>query len=162
VRKRIIAFIEFFHLPLFQFIPAETFRYLFCGVSTILVDWVVYYLSSKLIFLEPMFKNVIPGINEITPETLSLIAAFVASFVWGFGLNKYVVFTTSAIRGRIQLFRYSVIVASCIFLNYILMKLFIANGTNQYMARIMVSLMVAVYSYVVQRAFTFKVVKQNK
>jgi putative flippase GtrA len=153
LRQRVINFIEFFHLPLFQFIPTQTFRYLFCGVSTIVTDWVAFYLAYHFIFTTNI--NVLS--ISITPETCALAVAFLSSFVWGFALNKYVVFTDSAVKGRIQLFRYGLIVATCIIFNYFLMRFFI-HQLNIYptFSRVITSLIVAVYSYIIQRKFTFK------
>ncbi len=164
MRKKIIAFIEFFRTPLFTFIPSETFRYLFCGVTTVLVDWVTYFLSRQFVFKNilyfnpPKFASVIPGgLDKITPETLSLIPAFLFAFIWGFAINKYLVFTTATMRGRIQLFRYAIIVGSCILFNYLLMQLFLYKfNVNEYFSRMITTLIVAVYSYIVQRLFTFK------
>jgi putative flippase GtrA len=100
-------------------------------------------------------------IDEITAQTIALLCAFIGSFLWGFALNKYVVFTASPVRGRIQLFRYSVIVATCILFNYLLMNFFTLNMTmNAMVARVITSLIVAVYSYLIQRSFTFQVSKE--
>lgn len=166
IRKTIISLIDFFHFPFLKFIPSVTFRYLFCGVSTILVDWIVFYVGYNFLFTHPFpigfnFVSSLIGnisIQDISVQTQALLAAFVAGFVWGFALNKYVVFTASPLRGRVQLFRYSVIVATCIVLNYLLMNFFISNvGIYPFPARMITSLLVAVYSYLVQRSFTFKV-----
>jgi putative flippase GtrA len=155
VRKRIINFIEFFHLPLFQFIPAETFRYLFCGVSTLVVDWVIHFCSLYFVFTNGSFQLLQ---YTITPINAAKAVAIVAGFIWGFTLNKYVVFTASPLRGRQQLFRYALIVSTCILLNFLiinfLLKYFIKSPT---IANISTSLIVAVYSYIVQRTFAFKV-----
>jgi putative flippase GtrA len=163
IRKTITSFIDFFHFPFLHFIPKQTFRYLFCGVSTIVVDWVVFYVTFHFVFKNPFPVDIkmpfgYENINFIQPETLALMCAFIAGFIWGFGLNKYVVFTQSVIRGRIQLFRYAIIVSTCILLNILLMHLFIRKmDIYPFPARIITSLMVAVYSYLVQRSFTFKV-----
>ena len=158
MRKKIIAFIEFFHLPLFQFIPAETFRYLFCGVSTLVVDWVVDFFFLYFVFTNGNFQI----FNySVTPINAAKAVAVVAGFVWGFALNKYVVFTSSPLRGRQQLFRYTIIVATCVLLNFLvinfLLKYFIKSPT---IANIATSIFVAAYSYIVQRSFTFKVTKK--
>jgi putative flippase GtrA len=154
VRKRIINFIEFFHLPLFQFIPAETFRYLFCGVSTLVADWVIHFCALYFIFTN---GNINLFGYSVTPVNAAKALAIAAGFVWGFTLNKYVVFTASPLRGRQQLFRYTIIVATCILLNFLiinfLLKYFIKSPT---VANISTSLIVAIYSYIVQRTFTFK------
>ncbi len=164
MRKRITAFIDFFHFPFLKFIPSETFRYLFCGVSTILVDLFVYYISYHFVFLGtnivlPNFLNIsfITESITITPKIASLGISMVASFIWGFALNKYVVFTESVTKGRIQLFRYSLIVGTCIFLNFVLMKYaFNVMDVMPTVKRLLISMVVAVYSYIIQRKFTFK------
>jgi putative flippase GtrA len=47
------------------------------------------------------------------------------SFPLGFILNKFIVFTNSALRGRVQLFRYGLTVISCVGLNYLFLKVFV-------------------------------------
>ena len=158
MRKKIIAFIDFFHLPLFQFIPAETFRYLFCGVSTLVVDWVVFSISLHFIFQKNSF---VLFDHSISATSASKALAIAAGFVWGFGLNKYIVFTQSPLKGRIQLFRYALIVGTCIILNFIIIKLLLTQMPSlPTFANIITSLFVSVYSYIVQRSFTFKVNKK--
>jgi putative flippase GtrA len=159
VRKKIIAFINFFHLPLFQFIPAETFRYLFCGVSTLVVDWVVFSFSLHFIFQKQSLQI---ADFSFSATSLSKATAIVAGFVWGFGLNKYIVFTQSSLKGRVQLFRYTIIVGTCIILNFIIIKILLTQIPSlPTFANIITSLLVAVYSYIVQRSFTFKVSKKS-
>jgi putative flippase GtrA len=164
LRKKITAFIDFFHFPFLKFIPGVTFRYLFCGVSTVMVDLLVYYISFHYIFsgsnvVLPNFLNIsfITDNVTVTPKIAALGLSMVASFIWGFGLNKYVVFTESVTRGRVQLFRYSIIVGTCILLNFILMKYFL-NFMDVFptIKRLLISMLVAVYSYLIQRKFTFK------
>lgn len=93
----------------------------------------------------------------ITPKIAALGISMVASFIWGFTLNKYVVFTESKVRGRIQLFRYGLITATCVLLNFLLMKYFI-NFLDflPTIKRFFITMFVAVYSYLIQRRFTFK------
>ncbi|MFM2387050.1 MAG: hypothetical protein RL660_1807 [Bacteroidota bacterium] len=158
MRKRITAFIDFFHLPLFQFIPQETFRYLFCGVSTLVVDWVVYSFSLHFIF----FKEAIDTpYGIISASNAAKTLAIIAGFIWGFGMNKYIVFTNSPLRGRQQLWRYALIVGTCVILNYIIINMLLRIMPNSFtLSNILTSLFVAVYSYIVQRSFTFKVSKK--
>jgi putative flippase GtrA len=157
VRKKIIDFIEFFHLPLFQFIPAETFRYLFCGVSTIVVDWVVFPLCYHFLFRKESFQLFD---YTITATWGSKAIAIFCGFIWGFAMNKYIVFTNSPLRGRQQLFRYALIVGTCIILNFFIIDFLTKKiGMFSTPANILTSLFVAVYSYIVQRSFAFKVKK---
>jgi putative flippase GtrA len=84
--------------------------------------------------------------------------SFSVSFPVGFLLSKYVVFTTSNLKGRIQLFRYALLVAMCILLNYVFLKFFVEwCHLFPTAAKIITTALVAVFSYVSQRNFTFKV-----
>jgi putative flippase GtrA len=157
VRKRITAFIDFFHLPLFQFIPQETFRYLFCGISTLVVDWVAYSFSLHFIFFK---QDIVSSFGTISASNAAKTLAICAGFIWGFGLNKYIVFTASPLRGRQQLFRYSIIVGTCVLLNYFIINSLLTIMPHSFtLSNILTSLLVSVYSYIVQRTFTFKVAK---
>jgi putative flippase GtrA len=159
MRKRITAFIDFFHLPLFQFIPQETFRYLFCGVSTLVVDWVVYSFALHFIFDKQAIT--VPFIGLVTASNAAKTMAIVCGFIWGFGMNKYIVFTNSTLKGRQQLPRYTLIVLTCVVLNYFILNLLLTQFPDSFtLSNIITSLLVAVYSYIVQRTFTFKVTKK--
>ena len=76
----------------------------------------------------------------------------------GFALSKFLVFPESNLKGRIQLFRYAVLVGMCIILNYVFLKLFVEMfGWYPTPSKIVTTAIVAVFSYVSQRNFTFKV-----
>jgi putative flippase GtrA len=88
---------------------------------------------------------------------MAFMMAFVLSFPTGFFLNKYVVFTGSTLHGRVQLFRYLLLVVVCIFLNYIFLKLFVEQAhIYPTMAKILTTVIVVSFSYLTQRYFTFK------
>ena len=57
-----------------------------------------------------------------------------------------------------QLFRYAVLVGMCIILNYVFLKMFV-EVWNIYPtpSKILTTALVAVFSYISQRKFTFKV-----
>lgn len=84
--------------------------------------------------------------------------SFCINFPTGFALSKYIVFTESNLKGRIQLFRYALLVGVCIVLNYVFIKLFVEIcGFYPTPSYILTSVIVAVFSYVSQRNFSFKV-----
>lgn len=94
----------------------------------------------------------------VAPHIAAFLMSFSVSFPMGFALSKYVVFTESNLKGRVQLFRYAVLVSTCIMLNYVFLKLFV-----EYLhffptpSKALTTAIVAVFSYVSQRNFTFKV-----
>ncbi len=157
MRKFINSFIEFFYFDFFKFIPLQTFKYLACGGSTAVLDIGVYFISYNFIF----HKQPVPiGGIMMGAHIAAFIVSFLISFPYGFIMNKFIVFTTSELRGRVQLFRYGLTVISCIGLNYLFLKLFVEGfGWFATPSKILTTALVAVYSYFTQQYFSFKVKK---
>jgi putative flippase GtrA len=85
---------------------------------------------------------------------------FPITFITGFILMKFITFSNSGMRGRIQLFRYGVTVFVCLLLNYILLKFFVGIcGFYPTPSKILTSGLVIIYSYFSQKHFSFKTVK---
>lgn len=148
-------FIDFFHPPFSRWINKQTFRYLACGGSNTVLDIVLYFISYNFI----LQKQPVPiaGI-VIAPHIFAFIMSFSVSFPLGFALSKFLVFPESNLKGRIQLFRYAVLVSMCILLNYVFLKLFVeVFDWYPTPSKIVTTAIVAVFSYVSQRNFTFKV-----
>ena len=155
LRKFIHSFIEFFYFDFFKFIPLQTFKYLACGGSTAALDLVVYFVSYNFLFHK---EPVQIGNIQIGAHIAAFIVSFLISFPYGFIMNKFIVFTTSELRGRVQLFRYGLTVISCIGLNYLFLKLFVeAFGWYATPSKALTTALVAVYSYFTQQYFSFKV-----
>lgn len=157
MRKRIINFIDFFYPPFSKMIPLQTFRYAVCGGCNMLLDIFLFYISFNFI-LHKKILNL--GFISLKPYNAALIMAFCITFPLGFLLNKYIVFNTSYLRGRVQLFRYVLIVAINLFLNYA-----IINVMVQYLhffptiSKIFATAIIVIFSYLSQKHFTFRAEK---
>lgn len=155
MRKAIHSFIEFFYFDFLKFIPLTTFKYLACGGTTAFTDILIYFLSYNFVFhQQPLHvMNLV-----IAPHIAAFIVSFAISFPMGFTLSKFVVFSHSELRGRVQLFRYGLTVLSCIGLNYLFLKLFVEGfGWFATPSKVITTGLVAVYSYFTQQYFSFKV-----
>lgn len=154
VRNSILKFIDFFHPPFAKFIPKNTFRYLASGGSTFVLDVLVYYVALHYILEKQDFQvtdNIV-----ISTHIMALIIAFCVSVPFSFLMSKFIVFQDSNLKGRIQLFRYFLIVAINIILNYLLMKLFVEwMYLYPTPSKIITSVLIAVFSFIVQQKFTF-------
>jgi putative flippase GtrA len=157
VRDTILSIIDFFHPPFSRFIDKQTFRYLACGGGNTVLDILIYYLSYN--FVLDKQDVVVPALGwTIAPHIAAFFISFSVSFPIGFLLSKYVVFTQSNLRGRIQLFRYAVLVSMCILLNYFFLKVFVeALHLYPTLSKAITTAIIAVFSYISQRNFTFKV-----
>jgi putative flippase GtrA len=134
--------------------PLQTFRYAVCGGGNMVFDIVLYFISYNFI-LRKQILNL--GFIAFEPYTAALWMAFIISFPTGFLLSKYIVFNASQLRGRIQLFRYVLIVAINLVLNYSIIKVLV-EMMHFYptIARFFATCFVVTFSYLSQKHFTFK------
>jgi putative flippase GtrA len=135
--------------------PLQTFRYLACGGTNYLMDFLIYTTSYRFLFKA---KVVHTPIGAISPHIAAFLLAFFISFPVGFYLNRTFVFTGSTLRGRVQLSRYAFLVFICILLNYIFLKLFVDQmHLVAEVAKLLTTVIVVSFSFVTQKYFTFKV-----
>lgn len=159
VRQIILRVIDFFYLKPFQsWIPLRTFRYLFCGSFSNGVDILMYFISYHFILHEQVLHL---GFISISAPIAAFLMAFCISFPTGFSLSKFIVFPESELRGRVQLFRYLLLVGACIVLNYVFLTLFV-NKLHWYptLGKIVTTLLVASFSFLTQKHFTFRIKPQ--
>jgi putative flippase GtrA len=154
VKKWITEFIDFFYPPFSKLMPIQTFRYAVCGGTNTLLDIFMYWFSYHFILHE---HNTNLRLFTASPYELSVVIAFSISFPTGYLLNKNIVFPQSILHGRVQLFRYFLLVCICLFLNYIFIKLFVEQAhLYPTVAKIFTTVIVVSFSYLTQKHFTFK------
>lgn len=153
--------IEFFYKPFSGLIPSETFRYAATGGANTILDILLYFLFYRFVLDKQIVEL---GFVAISPHIAAFLIVFPITFTSGFLLAKYITFTTSLIKGRVQLFRYGVTVIGAILLNYLLLKLFVEEfGLYATLSKILTTFIVVTYSYFVQRFYSFKTGKiKNK
>lgn len=139
--------------------PLQTFRYAVCGGSNTVLDILLYYISYNFILQKQVLDL---GLIAFKPHIAALFMAFCISFPVGFLLSKYIVFNTSFLRGRVQLFRYMLVVAVNLLLNYSFLKILV-----EYMqfyptvARIFATFFIVTFSFLSQKHFTFKALRKT-
>jgi putative flippase GtrA len=154
VKKWITGFIDFFYPPFNKVVPLQTFRYAACGGTNTMLDIVMYFVSYHYI-LHERYVNL--RIITISPYILAFLMSFSISFPTGYLLNKNIVFPQSTLHGRVQLFRYFLLVCICLGLNYIFIKLFVEQfHIYATVAKILTTIIVVSFSYLTQKNFTFK------
>jgi putative flippase GtrA len=157
IRDLIIIVIDWFYTPFKKFIPIETFRYAATGGMNTTFDIILYFVFYNFIIQKQVVDL---GIFAMSPHIAAFAFVFPITFTTGFLMAKYITFTQSALRGRIQLFRYGISVGGSILLNYLLLKLFVESfGWYATVSKIVTTLIVIAYSYMIQRHFTFRTSK---
>ncbi|TRX64002.1 GtrA family protein [Carboxylicivirga sp. M1479] len=154
--KRLILFLlDWFYKPFQKYLPRQTFNYAACGGANTAFDILLYFITYNFILDKQIVHT---GILAISPHIAAFIFVFPITFATGFLLSKYITFTDSNLKGRVQLIRYALTVLGSIILNYILLKVFVEIlGLYPTISKILTTILVVGYSYVCQKYFTFKV-----
>ncbi|MEJ7611669.1 MAG: GtrA family protein [Ferruginibacter sp.] len=154
----LIRFIDIFYPPFRRLMPLQTFRYAACGGANTVLGLTVYYIGFHYIFTKQNFDA---GFMVFKPHNAALFLSFVVSFCVGFLLNKYVVFTTSYLRGRIQLFRYFLSFFLNLVINYFLLNLLVEVWhVEAFLAQLINTVIIITIGYLTQKHFTFKTKRQ--
>ncbi|MEO5967329.1 MAG: GtrA family protein [Ferruginibacter sp.] len=146
--------LDFFY-PLFRrFMPKQTYRYAACGGTNTLLCFLLYVVSFKYVFNREIFDF---GISAFKPHNAALFLSSSFTFFLGFLLNKFIVFTDSNLRGRIQLFRYFLSFSVNLIINYFLLKLFVEIlKMDPVLSQVITISIIIVISYLTQKHFSFK------
>jgi putative flippase GtrA len=153
-RLMIIRIVDFFYFPFLRFIPREIFRYGATGGANTAFDILLYFIFYNFVLNRQILDL---GIVAISPHIAAFLLVFPITFCTGFILAKYVTFTASELRGRIQLFRYGLTVLGAILLNYVFLKFFVEHaGLYPTLSKALTTIIVVAFSYLMQRYFSFK------
>ncbi|MDP3912148.1 MAG: GtrA family protein [Bacteroidota bacterium] len=154
LRTIIIQTVDYFYAPFQHLIPLETYRYAATGGFNTVLDISLYFVFYNFI----LDKQVIDlYIVSISPHIAAFLIVFPMTFFTGFLFARYITFTSSEIRGRIQLIRYMLSVSGSLFLNYVCLKFLVEfGGLWPTLSKIITTVIVVIYSYFVQKFYTFK------
>lgn len=146
--------IDFFYPPFHKYMDVQFFRYGVTGAANLVFDWVLYFLIYNFV-LQHRVLNL--GFVSISSHIASLGIKFPIVLLSGFLLQKYVTFTSSDLRGHIQLFRYIAVFFVNLAINYLGLKLlvdyfdFYPSPSNM-----AISIVTIAISYIFQKHYTFK------
>jgi putative flippase GtrA len=136
--------------------PIQTYRYAVCGGGNAVLGTLVFLMTFEYLLAD--YQQVDLGFYAIKSYNVALLSSFLVTFCVGFLLNKYVVFTSSNLRGRIQLFRYFLAVLFNLLLQYVLMKILVEAFRIYPIAAQLITTGIAIaVSYLTQHHFSFRV-----
>jgi len=159
MRNLITSIIDFFYPPFSRLMPLQTFRYAACGGGNVVLDICLYFISYNFIFKKEIVDI---GFFAFKPHVAAQLVSSFITIPAGFLLSKYIVWTSSAMKGRVQLFRYLVIVGMNIMLNILFIKLFVERlHFYPTISKIIITAIIIIFSYMGQKHFTFRV-KNNR
>ncbi len=154
MKNLITNFIDLFYPPFRKIITPQTFRYAVCGATNTFIGLIIFYISFYFVFRQDFWDA---GFYTFEPHSAALIISSFVSFTLGFLLNKFVVFTGSHLRGRVQLFRYLLSFCFNLVINYFMLKLFVEQWHwNAMFSQVLTISFIILFSYVSQKHFTFR------
>jgi hypothetical protein len=119
------------------------------------LDALWYYLIYHYIVGDGYFLNL--GFVVMSAPILTLFMVFPITFFTGFWLNRNVAFRRSPLAAHTQLLRYAISVVGAILLNYLCMRLLVYGfALWPTPAKLVTSLISALYSFLVAKCYTFK------
>lgn len=159
--KLIHQILDFFYPLVRRIFDKTTYYYAACGGGNLVLSWIFFFVFYNLIFQKQDFTwQHLPfglGSRTISALTLSSIICACISFLIGFLLMRYVVFTASQLRGRAQFLRYGISAVITSTTNWGLLKILVLGmGIYPSIANVLASCVVVTISYLLQRKFSFK------
>lgn len=154
MHSQLTRVIDFFYPPFKRWLPLDLFRYMSCGGANVLFDWVLYFCFYNFIFDK---TNVDLGLLVFKPHIAALVFTFPISLLSGFYLSSKITFKGSALHGRVQLFRYLVIVAVNLAINYFCLKIMVdIMDIYPTPAKMITTVFTTLFSYFAQKHYSFK------
>lgn len=154
LKSAILLTVDYFYPMFRKWMPLQTYRYAACGGSNMALNIFIYFITYNFILKKEMMHL---GFITVSAHIAAYIISFFITFPIGFYLSMYVVFPGSLLRRRIRLFRYFMVVLVCVFLNYILLKIFVEHFLWYPTPSLMVTTVIVVaFSYFSQRHYSFR------
>jgi putative flippase GtrA len=159
-RDLVLPIIDFFYPPFKKLMSIQTFRYAASGAMNTAIGYILFYIAFKFIFSEQPADL---GFYVFEPHSAALLVSFLFCFPFGFFLMKYVVFSDSDMKGKVQLARYFAVYVFNLGLNYLLLKLFVEKlKVYPTIAQVITTGIIILFSYIAQRNFTFRIRNAEK
>lgn len=150
----ITIMVDFFYPPFKKYMPLQFFRYGVTGVANMALDWVLYFFTFHIILNEQMLHL---GFVTLSSHIAAMFIVFPITFLTGFLLQKYVTFTSSELKGRVQIARYLSVVVANLLLNYLGLKLLVDYiHLFPTPSKMIVTIFTTMFSYFSQKTYTFK------
>lgn len=157
--RRICCAIDFFYPPFRKYMTLQFFRYGFTGAVNVGFSLVLYFLVYNFVLDQKMLPL---GFFTFSSHIGTLVITFPISTFFGFLLQKYVTFTESDLKGRIQLYRYFVVAIANFWINTFFLKILVDEfhfWTTP--SQVVATFFCVLISYFSQKKYTFKAPKKQ-
>jgi putative flippase GtrA len=134
--------------------PKQTFRYAVCGGGNLVLNWLLYALLYDGVL---GFDYLNLGFVYISRHIAALAITFPVTLFTGYWLQSRISFRGSPLGDRVSSVRYLVTTLGSLLINYVCLKVFVEMcGIYAPAAQVLTSLITIVYSYLLQKYWTFR------
>jgi putative flippase GtrA len=154
IGRTIRTVIDFFYPPFRRYMTLQLFRYGLTGTINLLFDWLLYFLIYNLVLKHEMLNL---GIVTLSSHIAAMAIKMPVVLISGFLMQKYITYSSSNLRGRIQLFRYTTVFLLNLVINYLGLK-FLVDSLDFWPtpSNMIISILTIFISYFSQKHYTFK------
>lgn len=155
IAQTITRLIDFFYVgPLRKLMPKQTFRYAACGGGNLVINWLCYALLYDVLL---GFDYLDLGFVFISRHIAALCVTFPITLLTGYWLQSRISFKGSPLSDRTSLVRYLISTLGSLAINYVCLKIFVEwCGIYATWAQVLTSLITIIYSYIMQKYWTFR------
>lgn len=156
MKELISRTIEWLYFPfLRRTLSRELFRYGVCGAITVLFDWLLFWFCYNFFFVQ---RNWDVGFFVFSAYTLSKLVSAPTAALVGFWLQKNITFRASSLRSATQFLRYLLVFCANFLINILIGKDFLVEhfGLWATPANMAVTILTIVFSFLMQKYFTFR------
>ena len=155
IAEKITRIVDFFYLkPLRGVMPLQTFRYAVCGGCNLVINWLLYALLYGVVL---RFDYLDLGFVYISRHIAALAVTFPVTLFTGYWLQSRISFRGSPLGDKVSSVRYLVTTLGSLAINYLCLKIFVELvGIYAPVAQIITSLITIIYSYLLQKHWTFR------
>lgn len=140
--------------PVRRIMPLQTFRYAAVGALNMAFGWLLYPLIFHFVIRK---HDMDLGLFVLSGPVVTQVLVFVIITITGFMLNRSIPFRNSPLKGRTQLMRYMLSVCGSYAINLVVFKSLVdLLEIYPTPAFVISTLIVVVYSYLMQKYFTFR------
>jgi putative flippase GtrA len=101
------------------------------------------------------------GFVTFSSHIASMLIVFPFTFISGFLLQKYVTFSSSKLKGRVQIIRYLSVVLANLLINYTGLKILVEFiGLFATPSKMIITVITTIFSYFSQKKYSFKLTPQ--
>ena len=132
----------------------QTFRYAVCGGCNLVINWLLYALLYGVVL---RFDYLDLGFVYISRHIAALAVTFPVTLFTGYWLQSRISFRGSPLGDKVSSVRYLVTTLGSLAINYLCLKIFVELvGIYAPVAQIITSLITIIYSYLLQKHWTFR------